>query len=189
MIAYLEGEVISAAANGVVVKTVSGVGYLVLLPAPLLAQGMTPGRRVEFHVSTQVREGEMTLYGFAEPDHRRLFELLQKASGVGPKAALGLLSALSPSVLIDAIRREDLARLSSVPGIGKKTASRICLDLKDRLKDWDSPAGVPGGDLASALTNLGYHEKDIYSVLSRIPAEAEGFSDQLRHALRLLSKG
>ncbi len=211
MIAYLEGQLLSRLSDAVVVMTAGGVGYQVRLPVPLLAQAAdqlaaTPGSHggagvgpaVRYHISTVVRETELTLYGFAGPDGKALFELLNTVSGIGPKLALALLSAFSPAEAMDAIVGQDAARLSSVPGVGKKTAHRLCLELGERLASWQlpggaEPSGAPGrsrghAELSSALTNLGFSEKDVLAALRQLVPGAAPFPEQLRKALALLGR-
>ena len=120
-----------------------------------------------FFVSTVVRDSEIALYGFDALEGKTLFETLLKVSGVGPKVAVALLSAFSPKELAEAVVTENAGLLATIPGIGKKTATRICLDLQDRLAKWDRTGmpPPPHGDLASALTNLGFPEKGRKSVV------------------------
>ncbi len=195
MIAYLEGTVLARQPDGVVLLTGGGVGYQVRLPTPLLADLPEAGKRAAYHVSTVVRADEITLYGFARPDGKALFELLITVSGIGPKLALALLSAFSPAEAVSAIVTEDIARLSSIPGIGKKTATRLCLELTEKLaKGWRGAALPAAGtlsgqaELVSALTNLGFPERDVLSALRQLPPGAAPFAEQLRKALALLGR-
>jgi Holliday junction DNA helicase RuvA len=207
MIGYLEGTVQARLSHGVVVLTAGGVGYQVRLPTPVLARLMeTGGEVVRLFVSTVVRPDDIALYGFDGPDGKALFEMLTSVSGIGPKLALALLSAMSPGEAVEAIVVQDVARLSSVPGIGKKTAARVCLELSEKLRQrpleaGELPAGAvaaasgPGGqdELVSALTNLGFPEKDVLAVLRRLPpsAQREGatpFGERLKQALAWLGR-
>jgi Holliday junction DNA helicase RuvA len=202
MIGYLEGRVLARLADGVVVLTAGGVGYQVRLPTPVLARlAEGDGPTVKLYVSTVVRADDIALYGFDGPDGKALFELLTSVSGIGPKLALALLSALSPGVLVGAIVVQDVALLSGVPGIGKKTAARVCLELSEKLRQRPLGAGElppgalpaasgPGGqgELISALTNLGFPEKDVLAVLRRLPPGAVPFGEQLKQALALLGR-
>lgn len=195
MIAYLEGTVQTRLPDGVVLLTAGGVGYQVRLPTPLLADLPEHGKRAAYHVSTVVRADEITLYGFARGDGKALFELLITVSGIGPKLALALLSAFSPAEAVTAIVAQDIARLSSIPGIGKKTATRLCLELTEKLaKGWSgavqpAPGAVSSqAELVSALTNLGFPEKDVLAALRQLPPGPAPFAEQLRKALALLGR-
>jgi Holliday junction DNA helicase RuvA len=161
---------------------------------------------VRLFISTVVRADAIALYGFEGPDGKALFELLNTVSGIGPKLALALLSALHPPDLVGAIVAQDVAMLSSVPGIGKKTAARVCLELSERLRQRPLGAGDHSGgaalavsagglqaELVSALTNLGFPEKDVVAALRRLPAaslqaDAMPFGEVLKQALMLLGR-
>ena len=199
MIGYLEGTVLARLDDGLLLRTAGGVGYHVRLPIPLLADLPAAGAPLTLHVFTVVREAEISLYGFADAAARRLFELLvTKASGVGPKLALAFLSAFEPEELRRAIVQQDVALLATIPGVGKKTATRLCLELTERLgrETFALPGSTPGGaatgtgsgDLLSALTNLGYPEKDVVPILRQLAGEDLPFADKLKQALRLLSR-
>ncbi|HUJ75934.1 MAG TPA: Holliday junction branch migration protein RuvA, partial [bacterium] len=164
---------------------------------PLLASlAEAPPGPVRLHVATVVRENEITLYGFERPDGKALFELLNTVSGIGPKLALALLSAFTPAQAVAAIVEEDVARLASVPGIGRKTAGRLCLELKERLTARGLASGAeplqqrPSGqaELLSALTNLGFPEKDVLLVLRQLKPEQGPFPERLKQALALLGR-
>lgn len=191
MIGYLEGLVVAKLDSAVVVRTSGGVGYQVNLPLPLLVEAVGGEEPVKYYVVTIVREGEISLYGFPSPAAKKLFESLISVSGIGPKVALALFSAFSAEELRGAIIRQDTVLLATIPGIGKKTATRLCLDLSDRLQpatEPPEPSSRPRGELLSALTNLGFPEKDVLTVLRQFPAEDQPFSDQLKQALALLGK-
>ena len=196
MIGYLEGTVQAKWPHTLLIATTSGVGYEVWCPAELMAS-TEAGQPLQVFVATVVRETEITLYGFASVQGRSLFQMLLKASGVGPKLALTLLSHFSPEGLVDAILQQNATLLATVPGVGKKTASKLCLELADRLAKSEHPsssadraemganAGVRG-DLVSALTNLGFPEKDVILTLQQLPTEGGEFSELLKKALGLL---
>jgi Holliday junction DNA helicase RuvA len=200
MIGYLEGTVLARRHDGAIVGTAGGVGYQVRLPTPVLARLGEDGAPVRLHISTVVRADDIALYGFDGPDGKALFELLTTVSGIGPKLALALLSALTPGQLAGAIVAQDVAQLTHVPGIGKKTAARLCLELGERLRQ--EPLGLPPGalgsaapqaetpdaELRSALTNLGFPEKDVLAVLRRLPAAPAPFAERLKQALTLLGR-
>lgn len=200
MIAYLEGTILCKEADSLVLQTAFGVGYQVFMPQSLLEEA-TPSATMSCHIHTYVREGESTLYGFASLEEKKLFEMLIKTSGVGPKLAIVILSTLRPKRLIEAIHHQNIAQLNAVPGIGKKTASKLCLDMTDQLQkhplvgfDWQ---GTPNDsenrktsradDLFSALTNMGFSEKDVLSVLGQMPTETLSFEEQIKKALAQLT--
>ena len=191
MIGYLEGTVLMRLEDAVVLRTAAGVGYQVYLPLPLLAERAALEAVLEVFVVTVVRDNDLSLYGFATPEGKALFELLLKASGVGPKLALALLSAFGPGELRTAIVHQDTALLATIPGVGKKTASRLCVELGDRLGQGAfTPQGERegAGELISALTNLGFPEKDVVPVVRRLKEENQPFNVQLKTALGLLAR-
>jgi len=195
MIAVLRGEVLDRGA-GVVVIDVHGVGYRVLVPAG--ASLPLTGREVVLHTSLQVREDSMTLYGFMERDELRLFELLLTSSGVGPKLGLAALSALRPTALEAAIAEGDVATLTGVPGIGRKVAERLILELGDRV---GAVTGAPAGSAAAvddrvvvavreALAGFGFTPSEVREALGQLDAIADEDSGALlRRALRVLGRG
>ena len=195
MIARLKGTLVEKSPSRLVVD-VGGVGYDVLVPLSTFYGLGDPGTPVALRVHTHVREDVIALYGFASPLEQDLFERLISISGIGPKLALAVLSGIDPAELIRAIKAQDVARLTRIPGVGKKTAERIGLELKDRLPHAAVPHGaapdtVPSGDtlrddLFSALINLGYQraaaDKAIDAVLKKSPAAS--FEQALRDVLR-----
>ncbi len=160
MIALVTGTLAVKEADRVVVKTAAGVGYECFVPTRSLEQLPAPGHPVELHTHLVVREDAHTLFAFTSAEERRVFQRLITVSGVGPKLALALLSALSGERLVRAIREHDLAALSSVGGVGKKTAERVVLELKDKTDDLRGETGAPvatASDAAvKALVVLGY---------------------------------
>jgi len=195
MIAVVRGEVLDRS-EGAVVVDVQGVGYRVLVPVGTAIP--VPGRTVTLHTSLQVREDSMTLYGFLGRDELRLFELLLTSSGVGPRLALAALTALRPAVLEAAIADGDLAVLTSVPGIGRKVAERLVLELKDRV---GSAMGSPAGSVAArddgavaavreALAGFGFTPVEVRGALAQLDAGADEDSGALlRRALQVLGRG
>ena len=193
MIARLSGTVLDKHPNRLIVD-VNGVGYEVLVPLSTFYGLGDVGAAVALRVHTHVREDVIALYGFASALEQDLFERLIAISGIGPKLALAVLSGIDPGDLVRAIRTQDVARLTRIPGVGKKTAERIGLELKDRLPEAAvQPGGetAPGGDdvktdLLSALTNLGYNvavaEKAVDAALKKSPSAA--FEELLRDILR-----
>jgi len=195
MIGWLRGEVLARTAEGEVLLDVHGVGYRVNVPAPVLGAVGDRGAPLELHVHTHVREDAIVLYGFATPEERRCFEALLGAHGVGPSLALAVLSALRPADLVRAVLDEDLATLCAVPGIGRKTAARLVLDLRSKLELPElSPTGVPGGagimgargEVRAALGELGYGPDEIRRALDSVPDDG-AVEELLRHALRELA--
>ena len=199
MIAYLRGRLFEKHPNRIVVD-VNGVGYDVFVPLSTFYGLAEPGADVALRIHTHVREDALLLYGFATALEQELFERLIGISGIGPKVALAILSGIEPHELIRAIERGDVARLTAIPGVGKKTSERLVLELKDRLprpKVADAaPAGEAGAplmrdDVLSALVNLGYHrplaEKAVDAAFKTLGADG-GFERMLKQALRELSK-
>ena len=200
MIAQLRGAIVEKNPSRLIVE-VGGVGYDVQVPLSTFYVLGEPGTPVTLRIHTHVREDIIALYGFATALEQHLFERLIAISGIGPKLALAVLSGIEPADFIRAIRVQDVARLTAIPGIGKKTAERIGLELKDRLPaslqvPGQEPAlAAPGDqlrdDLLSALLNLGYQravaEKAVDKVLQR--STTAGFEDSLREVLRGLMRG
>jgi Holliday junction DNA helicase RuvA len=198
VISRLKGTLAEKMPNRLTVD-VGGVGYDVLVPLSTFYGIGEPGALVTLRIHTHVREDVIALYGFASALEQDLFERLISISGIGPKLALAVLSGIDPGELVRAIRTQDVARLTRIPGVGKKTAERIGLELKDRLPLAPSNAGqlddvAPGedlrGDLVSALTNLGYNrqvaEKAIDVALKKTPDPT--FEDALRDILRGMTR-
>jgi Holliday junction DNA helicase RuvA len=167
MIAKLTGRLVEKQATRLVVD-VHGVGYDVQVPLSTFYHLPEPGADVTLRIHTHVREDALSLFGFATALELRLFERLIGISGIGPKLALAVLSGIDPADLVRAVQAGDVGRLTLIPGVGKKTAERIGLELKDRLSqqlatelgvDGAAPAGGTAlrADLVSALLNLGYH--------------------------------
>ena len=164
MIAYLKGKLIYKSPEHTVVD-VSGVGYKVFTPLSTYYSLPKPGESVSLRIHTRVREDELKLFGFLTEEEQTIFEKLITINKVGPKLALGILSGMSPDDLLTAIINNDAARLSAIPGVGKKTAERLALEMKDKLSDLalemehQPYPSSPGGfyeDALSALVNLGY---------------------------------
>jgi Holliday junction DNA helicase RuvA len=194
MIGSLRGTLLDRPATGEVIVEVHGVGYRASVPTSVLA-GLGPaGSEVFLHVHTHVREDAIVLYGFAHGDERRCFEALLGAHGVGPSLALAILSSLSPAALSTAVLEDDLDTLCHVPGVGKKTAARLLLELKARLDlptldgGGSAPTSVPGsarGEARAALAELGYGPDEIIGALERVDGAAP-VEEMVRSALREL---
>jgi Holliday junction DNA helicase RuvA len=198
MIAFLRGRVLEKHPNRLIVD-VAGVGYDVAVPLSTFYVAGEPGAEIALRVHTHVREEQLALFGFATPLELTMFERLIAINGIGPKLALSVLSGLEPRELVASIQRGDLGRLTSIPGVGKKTAERIVLELRDRLpKALESTGTVPAptagdrlrDDLVSALSNLGYHRQAIDKVLDKHLSNAgeQSFQDLLRTSLKELSR-
>jgi Holliday junction DNA helicase RuvA len=192
VIARLTGTLVEKTPSRIIVD-VGGVGYDVLVPLSTFYGLGEPGADVTLRVHTHVREDIIALFGFSTPLEQDLFERLIAISGIGPKLALAVLSGIDPGELVRAIRAQDVARLTRIPGVGKKTAERIGLELKDRLPQAMAQAepaaagqGDLRGDLLSALTNLGYKgavaEKAVDAAVKRAPQSS--FEEVLRDILR-----
>ncbi len=199
MIAALTGRLLEKRPNRIVLD-VHGVGYEVHVPLSTFYQMSELGDEITLQIHTHVREETLALFGFSSDLELVVFEHLISVSGVGPRLALTALSGLEPPVLVRAVRNGDIASLMGIPGVGKKTAERLVLELKDRLPVSES-VSQPGevastgtddlrGDVLSALLNLGYHrplaEKAISASLEA--GEIESFEHALRQALRELSR-
>ena len=197
MIGRLRGRVAGDEVSGPLLIDVAGVGYEVMTPAGTLGRARVAStEEVELFIHTHVREDAFELFGFSSETERRVFRLLITVPNVGPKTALGVLSALPVADLSRAVRAGDVGRLTKVPGIGKKTAERLVLELKEKLAQDalseatpSQPAGDTAARLVSALTNMGYRateaEKAVASLGPRVEGGAVG--ELLREALAKLS--
>jgi Holliday junction DNA helicase RuvA len=201
MIAFLRGQVLEKQPTRVIID-VQGVGYELHVPLSTYYDIGDEGSDVALRVYTHVREDALQLYGFLTDLERQLFERLISISGIGPKLAIAVLSGVDSRELVAAVQRGDVARLTAIPGVGKKTAERIVLELRDKLALMAVPvaaevagaAAAPGerlrADLVSALQNLGYHrpqaEKAVESILTS--TSETSFEHALRAALRELMR-
>jgi Holliday junction DNA helicase RuvA len=196
MIGLLRGRLLEKRPNQVILD-VGGVGYLVAVPLSTFAALGDLHAEVTLLIHTHVREDSLSLYGFLSAREKHLFELLLGASGVGPTLALKILSGMNVEELVPAIRTGDLARLTKIPGVGRKTAERMVVELKDKLETVvvesekpapTSPAGVEA-DVKSALLNLGYDERTADAALleARREAGTSNFEKLLRAALGILN--
>jgi Holliday junction DNA helicase RuvA len=196
MIGQLRGRLAEKRPNQVLVD-VGGVGYLVQVPLSTYAALGEPHTEVTLLIHTHVREDALALYGFVSAREKHFFEMLLSASGVGPTLALKILSGMSVEELVPAIRGSDLARLTRIPGVGRKTAERMVVELKDKLESVavetekparSSPAGIEA-DVVSALVNLGYDGRAAETAVgeAKRDAGAANFEKLLRGALQSLS--
>ncbi|MEO5821206.1 MAG: Holliday junction branch migration protein RuvA [Vicinamibacteraceae bacterium] len=195
MIAVLRGHLLEKHPSRLIVD-VNGVGYDVQVPVSTFYQAGEPGATVTLRIHTHVREDQIALFGFATPLEHDLFERLIGVNGIGPKLALSVLSGIESADFVRAVEQGDVTRLTRIPGVGRKTAERMTLELRDRLPKLDAatPAMVaaaegPRGDVVSALINLGYPaaaaDKALDAVTGSAPADVT-FEDLLRRALRQL---
>ena len=192
MIAHLRGRLARKDPARVIVD-VNGVGYEVFIPLTTFSALPENGSEVSMDIHTHVREDVIALYGFSTRRERAIFEKLMTISGIGPKLAVTILSGGSVEDLAGAIKRGDLARLTAIPGVGKKTAERIILELKDKLQDFaeaQTKSGVEV-DVLSALENLGYNRALAESALRRaVDGDRDPAFDPLfKRALQILTKG
>jgi Holliday junction DNA helicase RuvA len=200
MIARISGILIQKTVTQCVVD-VHGAGYRIVVPLTTFYELPETGQPVVLHVHTHVREDAINLYGFHTQDEREIFQLMISVSGIGPKLALNILSGIAAGELVRAITEEDLKRLTGIPGVGKKTAERMILELKDKAArlGWEAvtkgTVAVKTGDhvkddALSALVNLGYKGSSVKEVVERIMREATSIPslDQLlKQALRVLA--
>ncbi len=196
MIAHLRGKLLSKHPNQAIVET-SGVGYDVTISVPTFSELPALGADVSLHIHTHVREDVIALYGFLRPAEKLLFEKLITVSGIGPKLAITILSGMAADEMVGAIRGNDVARLTRIPGIGKKTAERMVLELRDKLPE-TAPTAVAVApamnateeDVLSALVNLGYQRAAVEKALESVMREggAKSFDQLFRATLGRLSK-
>jgi holliday junction DNA helicase RuvA len=194
MIAHLRGRLIVKTPNQAIVDC-NGVGYDITISVATFSELPAEGAEAALHIHTHVREDQIALFGFADTQEKRLFERLLTISGIGPKLAITVLSGISSDRLVAAIRGSDHATLTKIPGIGKKTAERVVLELKDKLDDMAVPAaastgphhGPAGDDALSALVNLGYPrpvaQKAIETAIEKNPAATSDFETLFRAAM------
>src|SRR5580692_10916747 len=196
MIAHLRGKLLAKHPNQAIVET-AGVGYDVTISIPTYSGLPTAGSEVSLHIHTHVREDQIALYGFLQLAEKHLFEKLLTVSGIGPKLAITILSGMAADDMVGAIRGNDVTRLTRIPGIGKKTAERMVLELRDKLPEagpTSAPAvpamGATEQDVLSALLNLGYQRPAAEKALSVVAKNGKGgsFDAMFRDALAALSK-
>jgi Holliday junction DNA helicase RuvA len=194
MIAHLRGRLLSKTPNQAIIEC-GGVGYDVTISVATFTSLPAEGAEAALHIHTHVREDQIALFGFSETQEKRLFEKLLTISGIGPKLAITVLSGIAADRLVAAIRSGDHATLTRIPGIGKKTAERVVLELKDKLDDMAVPMeaasgvhhGPVGDDALSALVNLGYPrpiaQKAIETAIAKDSAAAQDFETLFRAAM------
>ena len=200
MIGYLRGRVLEKSPNQVMLD-LQGVGYDVSIPVSTFYQLPDPPAETQLHIHTHVREDAIALYGFLTMGEKRVFEKLIGVTGIGPRLAITILSGLEVRDLIPAIRQNDLVRLTHIPGVGRKTAERIVLELRDRLAEAEAAAAAAAGgagvalppvheDVLSALLNLGYQRGAAEKAVLRAAEQEPGapFDALLKQTLALLVK-
>lgn len=194
MIAHLRGKLLAKHPNQAIVET-AGVGYDVTVTVPTFSDMPAVGAEVALHIHTHVREDVIALYGFLRASEKLLFEKLITVSGIGPKLAITILSGMAADEMVGAIRGNDVARLTRIPGIGKKTAERMVLELRDKLPEAgpaapSAPMSSVEEDVLSALVNLGYQRATAEKVLATLPKDGtrNSFDLMFRGVLARLSK-
>jgi Holliday junction DNA helicase RuvA len=195
MIAHLRGKLLAKHPNQVIVET-SGVGYDVTISVPTFSDLPDTGSEVALHVHTHVREDAIALYGFLRSSEKQLFEKLITVSGIGPKLAITILSGMPADEMVGSIRGNDVARLTRIPGIGKKTAERMVLELRDKLPEAGAPSAPAAPslsateeDVLSALLNLGYQRPAAEKALSTVAKnKVASFDAMFREALAALTR-
>jgi holliday junction DNA helicase RuvA len=196
MIAHLRGKLLAKHPNQAIVET-GGVGYDVTISVPTYSDLPALGGEVALYIHTHVREDIIALYGFLRPSEKALFEKLITVSGIGPKLAITILSGMAADEMVNAIRGNDIARLTRIPGIGKKTAERMVLELRDKMtieKAGEVPAAPSMSpieeDVLSALMNLGYQRAAAEKALAAVSKSGKTgpFDTMFREALAILSK-
>jgi Holliday junction DNA helicase RuvA len=196
MIAVLRGQLLEKHPSRLIVD-VHGVGYDVHVPVSTFYQAGDTGAAVTLRIHTHVREDQIALFGFATALEHDLFERLIGVNGIGPKLALSVLSGIESADFVRAVEQGDVSRLTRIPGVGRKTAERMTLELRDRLPKIDDASASPapaldatGGDVVSALVNLGYQRAAADKAVEAVAAETPGlgFEDLLRRTLRHLSR-
>jgi len=194
MIAHLRGRLLSKSPNQAVIEA-GGVGYDVTISIPTFSDLPNAGAEVALHVHTHVREDALALFGFLRAEEKRLFEKLISVSGIGPKLAITILSGMSAEFMVAAIRSNDVAQLTKIPGIGKKTAERMVLELRDKLDAFGATPSMPKAspveeDVLSALVNLGYQRPAAEKAVSKAAENGTGnaFESLFKEALAMLRK-
>ncbi|QQS34140.1 MAG: Holliday junction branch migration protein RuvA [Acidobacteriota bacterium] len=199
MIAYLRGNLLEKSANSVIIET-GGVGYEVWIPLSTFYEIGEVGTEAELRIHTHVREDALQLFGFRTENEKAIFLLLTSVQGIGPRSAIAMLSGMNADEFAAAVRANDLARLTAIPGIGRKTAERLVIELRDKLSNIGTAAAASssGGtasasdfdDALSALVNLGYQRAAAEKALDKAAAEGteQNVQKLLRRSLQILAK-
>jgi Holliday junction DNA helicase RuvA len=193
MIAHLRGKLISRHPNEAIVEA-AGVGYQVTISIPTFTGLPALGSEVSLFIHTHVREDALALFGFLRAEDKQLFEKLLSVSGIGPKLAITILSGMAADAMVGAIRGNNVALLTRIPGIGKKTAERMVLELRDKLDSFGTPEAMAAAtpveeDVISALVNLGYQRPVVERAMARLEKSTdESFDTLFRKTLAALAK-
>lgn len=200
MFAYIKGLYESRTLDYVIIEN-NGIGYKIFMSENSMRNIGTVGNEVKVYTYLKVREDDMSIYGFSSSEELRIFELLISVSGVGTKSAIGILSNIEPSALAVAVVSEDVTTLKKLPGIGVKSAQRIILELKDKMKELDIEANADvvhtekgvnidesANELISALVFLGYSKSEIEKIIPKLDCKNGDLEDLIKKALVLLSK-
>ncbi len=195
MIAHLRGRILQKSPDHVIVEA-AGVGYQVAITVSTFSDLPGEGAETQLYIHTHVREDTLALYGFLRSGEKQLFERLISVSGIGPKLAMTALSGMAADSLIAALRGNDLTALTRIPGVGKKTAERMVLELRDKLQSFAPSAAIPAvsqmdEDVVSALVNLGYQRPAAEQALKRavsVVAKGASFEQLFRQAMLVLQK-
>lgn len=196
MIAHLRGRLLSKHPNQAIVET-AGVGYEITISVPTFSELPATGGEVALHIHTHVREDALALYGFLRQSEKQIFEKLLSVSGIGPKLAITILSGMPADEMAGAIRNNDVAKLTRIPGIGKKTAERMVLELRDKMPKemFGEAAALPAispaeEDVLSALVNLGYQRAAAERALATVSrnGKTQPFDVLFRESLAALSR-
>lgn len=197
MIGWLHGLIVDKSQPGKIVLNVNGVGYDVEISLTSFFRLESLNNLVELHIHTVVREDALLLYGFLEKDERSLFRSLIKVNGVGPKMAMALLSSISPNEFIQCIQEENALLLTKLPGIGKKTAERLVVEMRDSIKQLSTISAhatitksskvMSQGEAVSALEALGYKTQEALKVVKKIDNGTKSCEQLIREALQILS--
>ena len=198
MFAYIKGNLQVKSINYVVVEN-NGIGYKIYMSSKSIGTIGSIGDNVKVHTHYHVREDDISLYGFNTEEELRMFEILISVSGVGVKSALTMLSDITPTSFAIAVINDDVTRLTKVPGVGKKTAQRLILELKDKLKSEDITCGeteveecknncIINNDAITALQVLGYCKKEAETALEKINVKGLSIEEIIKEALKILAK-
>ena len=192
MIAHLRGRLLAKHPNQAIVES-GGVGYDVTITVPAFSELAAVGSEVALHIHTHVREDAIALFGFPRLAEKKLFERLITVSGIGPKLAITILSGMPTPDLVAAIRNGDIVRLTRIPGIGKKTAERMVLELRDKMQQFEAAETAPVSpleeDVISALVNLGFARPAAEKALAKVAgAGGQSFEVLFRETLKVLSR-
>lgn len=196
MIGWLSGTVVDNHQPGKIVVDVNGVGYDVETSLPTFFELQAQNGRVGIHIHTVVREDALLLYGFHDKQERALFRALIKVNGVGPKMAIAILSSITPDEFVQCITQQNTALLTKLPGIGKKTAERLVVEMKDRLQDWiispnsastSSASASHQDEAVCALEALGYKYQEASKAVKKIDDGQKSCEELIREALQILA--